>query len=142
MTDPLLQLDVIKARHEAFLAVAPGIGIFLQAEGSPKAVAQFLEHSSADIGWLIAKVERLQHARDELAISSELGWRRYDRLYAQREDADAEIKHLRGRLRQLEGLGSPDGDKACPVCYANANSPDIHHEPDCWLAAELAKEIQ
>jgi hypothetical protein len=48
-----------------------------------------------------------------------------------------EVARLRGLLGRLERLGSPDGDKACPVCYADANGPDLRHDPACWLAAAL-----
>lgn len=58
------------------------------------------------------------------------------------QDLSAEIVRLRGLLRLLEGKGSPDGDKSCPVCYTDANHyGPLDHEPDCWLAAELAKEL-
>jgi hypothetical protein len=102
--------------------------------------AEAIAHAPADINTLVGEVERL---RAEVAE-----WK-------QAADAEADLANERGRtIRQLrellsrlewagtEWVGEGPPERACPVCAAvrlgdGVQEPEAH-DPDCWLAAELA----
>jgi hypothetical protein len=81
-----------------------------------------------------AKVESLHDLDDE-----DIGL-----LIRLAEEAQAEVERLRGLLGRLEWEGGEAGWPQCPACFGD--KPTLHpqhphaagHDPDCWLAAELA----
>lgn len=85
--------------------------------------------------WLVGEVERLREDRTKLSVYS-------GNVEAERNELRSEVERLRGRLGELEWINPCDGcdQGRCPVCDGHEGRRG--HEPDCWLAAEIAKSPQ
>jgi hypothetical protein len=84
----------------------------------------YRRETATDIAWLVGEIERLR-----------------ERL-AEEDAAEAVAERRLGLLGRLEWAGGlvtfPDGcEPCCPACEVEQADPH-GHEPDCWLAAELA----